>query len=143
MKQVTASHNSLHVHNGIGIEPQLEEPVCKTRSMIIGKRGASFCLLKVESVAYFFVQYRVIFAVDIQNDKFRIDAPNLSSLIDILDDKLFFKANRQYIVNCKCIHRYKKYDRVKTLIEMTIPSPSEIVVGQKTSILFKKWIANL
>lgn len=113
------------------------------RSIVIGRHGNDSCLLKAENISYFFVQSKIIFGVDENNKKYRIESQNLSILFEILDKKIFFKVNRKYILNCKFIQKFKKLDRVKTLIEMSVPVPEKIIVSQGGSIRFRNWIHNL
>ncbi len=137
------SNNTIPLKAKIQTTPCNGEVIHSNKSLIIGKCGNDFRILKVESIAYFFVQAKIIFGVDAQNNKYRIEAQNLSGLVEKLDKKLFFKVNRNFILNCKFIQKYRKVDRVKTLIEMTTPVSAKIIVSQKGSIRFRNWIYNL
>jgi DNA-binding LytR/AlgR family response regulator len=66
---------------------------------------------------------------------------NLSDLEEELDNKNFFRANRQYIVNIDFIKSFKPYERVKLWVDLTVPDiDHSIIVSQETAPFFRKWL---
>jgi DNA-binding LytR/AlgR family response regulator len=66
----------------------------------------------------------------------------LSALEKRLDSTMFFRANRQYIVNINFIKSFKPCDRVKLIVKPSLNLPKHIIiVSQQTAPRFKKWIA--
>nr|HQV05427.1 LytTR family DNA-binding domain-containing protein [Chitinophagaceae bacterium] len=58
-----------------------------------------------------------------------------------LDDSVFFRTNRQYIVNINYIKGYKPYEKVKLLVAVDLPDIShKIIVSQEQAPVFRKWM---
>jgi len=54
---------------------------------------------------------------------------------------MFFRANRQYIVNINYVKGFKAYEKVKLLVELTIPELNHcIIISQETAPAFRKWM---
>jgi DNA-binding LytR/AlgR family response regulator len=112
----------------------------RNKSRLIVRRGLENIALKVEEVACIYTENKVIFVID-NNEKKYIYDKNLSELCHELDGNLFFRANRQYIVNINYIRGFKPFERVKLLVSLNLPTVAhQIVVSQETAPLFKKWI---
>jgi DNA-binding LytR/AlgR family response regulator len=60
-----------------------------------------------------------------------------------LNKKIFFRANRKYIININFIRKYKPSDRVKVEVELFIQSPETVVISQENCSSFKSWIESL
>ena len=68
--------------------------------------------LKLEEVALFYTEEKLVFAIDKSRQKYVVDK-NLSTLEAGLDNLMFFRANRKYIVNIDFVKGYKPYQKVK------------------------------
>jgi len=66
---------------------------------------------------------------------------NLGELEEDLDNNIFFRANRQYIVNINYIKGFKPYEKVKLQLDL---APAElnysIIISQETAPAFRKWM---
>jgi DNA-binding LytR/AlgR family response regulator len=114
-----------------------------SRQLIIAKKGAQFVTIKMMNVALFYTINKLVFIVDKEGNKYLID-DNLGQLEEELDEELFFRANRQYIINAFFIKAFKKIERVKLMVEMDVPNiKDKIIVSQVTAPFFKKWISSL
>ncbi|MBK5272184.1 MAG: LytTR family transcriptional regulator DNA-binding domain-containing protein, partial [Bacteroidia bacterium] len=59
-----------------------------------------------------------------------------------LNSEIFFRANRKYILNINYIKSYKAFEKVKLILEFTIPEiEHRVVISQETAPEFRKWIA--
>ena len=118
----------------------IEDVNRKHKSRIILRKGPRNFAVKTEDIAFFYVEEKIVFAIDAQNNKYICDK-NLIELQLLLDEKTFFRANRKYIININFIKAYQSYQRVKLLVELTIPDQKhEIIISQITAPEFKKWI---
>jgi DNA-binding LytR/AlgR family response regulator len=84
-----------------------------------------------------------VFLVDKDGKKYMAHASNLTDLMLQLNKRIFFRANRKYIVNINFIKKYKPFDRVKVEVELCVHSPELVVISQENSSSFKHWIENL
>jgi len=65
----------------------------------------------------------------------------LSELEEELDSTTFFRVNRQYIININYVKSFKAHEKVKLLIDITIPEINHsIVISQETAPAFRKWM---
>jgi DNA-binding LytR/AlgR family response regulator len=111
------------------------------RKRIIVRKGLENISLLLEDVALFFTENKIVYVIDKNGRKYLADK-NLSEQEDELDRKMFFRVNRQYIVNINYIRSFKAYERVKLQVELTVADVNcFIVVSQETAPLFRKWIA--
>src|SRR5690606_3749712 len=104
------------------------------------KKGNEYIPLRVEDIAFFFTENKVVFAVDQFGKKFQADK-NLGDFESEMDASTFFRANRQYLVNINYIKGFKSYEKVKILLDLAIPATAhQIIISQETAPLFRKWI---
>jgi DNA-binding LytR/AlgR family response regulator len=115
----------------------------KKRSRVIVKKGLEFQTVRLEDVAYFFTEHKLVFLVDKDNRKYLADKNNLSDLEEELDKKYFYRANRKYIINANFIKRFKPLERSKISVELILTVNEEIIVSQENAASFKKWIGEI
>lgn len=121
---------------------QLNNPE-KIKSRIVVKRGLEFQTIKVEDIVYFFTEHKLIFLVDKDSHKFLAEKTNLGELEEELDQKIFYRANRKYIINANYIKRFKPLEKSKISVELVLPVNEEIIISQENSSSFKKWISEM
>jgi len=112
----------------------------KKKTRLIVRKGNENIALKVEDIAFIYRDNTIIIAVDKEEKKYLCDK-NLSALEEELDESMFFRANRKYLVNIQYIRGFKTFEKVKLEVCLTLPSTNpNIIVSQETAPLFKKWI---
>lgn len=112
----------------------------KRRTRLLVKRGLEHVLVKLEDVVIFYTENKVVYLIDRFERKFITDK-TLNELEVELDNSLFFRANRQYIINLNYVKGYKPYDKVKLRVDLNVPELNhEIIVSQVTAPEFRKWI---
>lgn len=108
---------------------------------LLVKKGLENISLLLEDVVLFFTENKIVYVIDKNGRKYLIDK-NLADLETELDNKIFFRVNRQFIVNINYIRSFKAYERVKLQIELTVSDLNYfIVVSQETAPFFRKWIS--
>ncbi len=104
------------------------------------KLGNSIKLVDMNDAAYFYTRDKITFLVTRSTGKrFAVDFP-LDKLENMLDPEVFFRINRQFIVNIhgiKEMHPYSK-SRVKVVLEPHIDQ--ETIVSTERSSDFKRWL---
>jgi DNA-binding LytR/AlgR family response regulator len=119
---------------------QLEEYTKKRKTRLIVKKGIENIALKLDDVALIYTESKVVFVIA-NNEKKYIYDKNLSELEQELDKSIFFRANRQCIVNINYIRGFKAFEKVKLQVDLTFSIiPNKIIVSQETAPQFKKWI---
>jgi len=80
-------------------------------------------------------------AYHLDGKKYYLDQ-SLNGLEPSLPDSLFFRANRQFILNRRYIKQFKKIENGKLIIELSTNGhfPDHIVISRLKSPAFKKWV---
>ncbi len=110
----------------------------KTRLLV--KKGIETISIKLDDILIFYTENRIVSVFDSNGKKYLLDK-SLNELEVELNDSIFFRANRQYIVNLNFIKSFKPYEKVKLQIELTIPQLNHfIIVSQNSAPGFRSWI---
>ena len=117
-------------------------PPAKKRQRLIVKKGIEYQSVLLEDVAYFFTEHKVTFLVTKQEKKFMLDQ-NLKELEEELDKKIFYRANRKYIININCIKSYRTFEKVKLIVDLTLPMSEDIIISQENAGDFKRWMSEV
>ena len=112
------------------------------RTRLIAKKGIEYQSILLGDIAYFFTEHKITFLVTRQEKKYMLDQ-NLKELEEEMDPKIFYRANRKYMINVDCIKSYKPCDKVKLTVELTVPVNEEIIISQENTSSFKKWISEI
>jgi DNA-binding LytR/AlgR family response regulator len=113
------------------------------KDRVLVKKGIEFQSIKTEDVAYFYTEHKLVFLVDKEGKKYMTHTNNLSDLMNQLNKKVFYRANRKYIINIEYIKKYKPLNRVKLEVDLIVAVSEPIVVSQENTSDFKAWIENL
>lgn len=110
------------------------------KSRIVVRKGIENISLLLSDVVLFYTENKITYVIDKNGKKYMSDK-NLTDLEKELDDKTFFRASRQYILNINYIKGFKTYERVKLWVELTLHDFSHsIIISQETAPHFRKWI---
>ena len=103
-------------------------------------QGNNKVLLSVDDIALIRLDHDIskIFA---KNGQTYIGERSLSSYVKILDTNLFFRANRQSIVNRDSCYSYRSAEYGKISVELTSKDLPPINISQKRAASFRSWIA--
>ncbi len=111
----------------------------KTR--LLSKVGDKLISIEVENVAYFQTRHGVVHLVTFQGRDYLLDQ-TLDELVKMLDPKVFFRANRQFVIQFKSIAAVHKYHKGKLLVELTAKPDEEVIVSSERASEFKKWLGD-
>jgi DNA-binding LytR/AlgR family response regulator len=122
------------------IENLLRQFNHKKRSRLLVRKGLENISLRLDDVVLFYTENKIVYVVD-QNGKKYLADKNLSDLEEELDDAVFFRANRQYIININYVKGFKSYEKVKLMVDLSVPELNHcIIVSQETAPAFRKWM---
>ena len=111
----------------------------KKKTRLIVQRGSENFALRMEEITLFYTENKIVFVIDSLEKKY-ISDKNLSELESELDENIFFRANRQYIINVNYIRGFRMYEKVKLQVDMCVPANHHIIISQEMAPVFKKWI---
>lgn len=112
-------------------------PAHKTRFII--RYGEHIKTIHTDEVAYFYTEDKVNFLTTYESRRYAIDF-NLDHLEDVLDPRVFFRINRQFIVSIRAIAEMFAYSKGRVLIKLKPPAKQETIVSTERSADFKVWL---
>jgi DNA-binding LytR/AlgR family response regulator len=120
------------------IETIEKRPAAKTRFVV--QKGNEFVALKKEDIALLYTHNHLVHVVDKDEKKYVI-TKRLNQLEEELDQKVFFRVNRQFIVNLNFIKSFRSHQRVKIIVDLSLPNLKKpLIISQETASVFRKWI---
>lgn len=112
----------------------------RKKNRLLVKRGVANISLLLVDIALIYTKDKLVYVIDHYSKKYSIDK-TLTELEEELDHSIFFRANRQYIVNLNFIKSFKAYKKVKLLVDINVPELEErIIISQHVALAFKKWM---
>ncbi len=109
----------------------------KSRFMV--RLGQKIIAIPVEKIAYFLSENKLTYIVTRDEKRYPLDTP-LDELIDVLDPKVFFRANRQYILTFEAIAEIHPYFKGRIKLALQPRTSDEVIVSAERTPDFKKWI---
>jgi DNA-binding LytR/AlgR family response regulator len=72
-------------------------------------------------------------------ERYVLDFTTLDEVEELLDPRLFFRANRQYIIHADAIQSVKPLENQKLVLTMKAPAKLEIDISREKAPGFKRW----
>ncbi len=136
-KQFLQEKNSRIDYEELATLIQTEKKEYRKRFLI--QSNESFFHIPIDEIALFYSMRGITFAVTFEKREYPVNF-SLENLKEQLNPELYFKVNRQIIINIKSIKRVHSYFNGKLKL-VTQPSHSEdIVIGKDKSAAFKRWL---
>jgi len=133
---------TLFANKEIGYGKIVSLPEKKKRARLVVKKGVENISMSLEDVALFFTENKTVYVIDRAGKKY-VTKKNLSELEQELDESVFFRANRQHIININHVKSFRTYEKVKLKINMKLKELNGqyyIIISQETAPAFRKWI---
>lgn len=103
------------------------------------KIGQTMRAIEIAEIMYFFTQDKIVSIVIGDGKKYPSDY-TLDELEKILDPKMFFRINRQIIVNIKAIREMFVISKSRVKLNLHPPTTLETAVSAERVSHFKKWL---
>lgn len=116
---------------------QPESKVYKKRFLV--KKKDQLLSIKTTDIAYFYSENGMVFFRTASENKFSLDT-SLDSIESQLDPQMFFRINRQCIVNIESIKSSYPYGKGKIMVEVIPKSHNPLVISRDKASSFKKWL---
>jgi DNA-binding LytR/AlgR family response regulator len=141
LKKAITKYRRLEKH--FGNQPSINnlvQYVSRKRTRLIVKKGLENISLRLDDIVLFYTENKIVYVVEKWGKKYIVDK-NLGELEDELDTAIFFRANRQFIININYIKGFKSYEKVKLQLDLINPELNySIIVSQETAPAFRKWM---
>ncbi|MDR6809636.1 DNA-binding LytR/AlgR family response regulator [Dyadobacter sp. BE34] len=95
--------------------------------------------LKIAEVAYFHFENSLVSAHSFSGQKYVL-SHTLDELETLVDGSLFFRANRQFIINRNSIVNAEHYFTRRLVVRLAIPASGPVIVSKVKSSEFLRWL---
>jgi len=129
---------------GLDINKVLEvfnQPKTEYKTRFIVRYGEHIKTIKIEEVAYFYTEDKINFLTTNEGRRYAIDY-NLDALESMLNPKIYFRINRQFIISIHAITEMFSYSKSRVLVKLNPPSKHETIVSTERSGDFKLWLGD-
>lgn len=112
------------------------------RQRFLVNNGHKLKSIEASEIAYFFASGKHLFIHTFDNNSYIYD-DTIKDIINKLDDMVFFKINRKYIINRKAVHHIVKHNSQKIEVILT-PNPEDdntILVSKYCISELKAWLS--
>jgi two-component system LytT family response regulator len=116
---------------------QLIKPPIKSALLVNEKE--KIIPVQVKDIACIYLDNTVLQITTLQNKKYFMTA-TMDETEKILDPTLFYRANRQFLINREAIANAERYFARKLVIKLNVPTPEQIVVSKAKSAEFLQWL---
>ncbi|WP_072363724.1 LytTR family DNA-binding domain-containing protein [Chitinophaga sancti] len=116
---------------------QVVRPVHKTALLVNEKE--KIIPVQVKDIACIYLDNTILQITTLQNKKYYITA-TMEETERLLDPAVFFRANRQYLINKAAIGNAERYFARKLVIRLTVPTEEQIVVSKAKAGEFLQWL---
>jgi DNA-binding LytR/AlgR family response regulator len=111
----------------------------KYRKRFLISKGDGYIRLEVDDVAYFYNENRITTAITFCKTSHVVDF-TLDALDEQLDPDIFYRANRQLIVNIKAVERIENYFGGKLKLRLNPPLEGDLTVSRLKAMSFRQWM---
>lgn len=135
------SKNSRHgASNTAPIQDPTPAPLSKQyQERFILNAGAQIKLIHDNEIAFIFTENKVVYLVTFSNQKFVIDL-SLETLENVLNPKLFYRINRQFIVSLRSIVKMMPASKQRIALTLEPATSYETTTSFERTTQFKKWL---
>lgn len=113
------------------------------RTRIIVRLGTEYFVLPAVQVMMFYTVNKIVFCITNTGKKYIVEGTNLNQLMEELPHQLFFRANRQVIINIHFILSFKPIGGGRIQINMQFDIFQPIQVSQENASEFRKWVGQI
>jgi DNA-binding LytR/AlgR family response regulator len=114
-----------------------DKNIYKERFMV--HSGKSFVVIHCANVAYF-IKDTLIYLVTNDKQQFLTDFQTMEELEELLNPKLFYRANRQYIISAQAVDSFRTDIYSKMILQLKPPLNVSIDISREKAQAFKNWI---
>jgi two-component system, LytTR family, response regulator LytT len=130
-------HSRSSSENFDALLKKLAEKTYRERFLVYS--GDTLIPLSCDNIAYFISEDGATIIVTKENKRYFI-AESLDNLENELNSKLFFRANRQFILSLSSIHKIHNFGLQKLKITIKPDPEDEIIVSKLKATQFKNWL---
>ena len=89
-------------------------------------------------MAFFYIQNLIVYAV-VENTQYVLEE-TMDEIEKRLPQQLFFRANRQFIIQKRFILNAEIYFNNRLRVKLSIKTPEDIIISREKTTSFKSWL---
>lgn len=101
--------------------------------------GSNIRVVDAEETAFFYSSEKNTFLCTLGNKFYPLEY-SLDQIEEMINPAVFFRVNRQYIINMKAITKMDLFSKSRIKIHTTPSSPDEILVSSGRTPAFRQWL---
>ncbi len=109
------------------------------KSRFLVKQGEKMLAIKSSDIVCFQSKHGIVHIVT-KSEKSYLSDFTLDELVGQLNPEIFYRANRQFIVNIDFINTVHRYFKGKLMVEMDHFNDEQIIVSSEKATSFKQWM---
>ena len=109
----------------------------RTRFLI--SKATGYISLVADDVAYFYTENRITTAITFDRKTHIVDFA-LDTLEEQLDPEVFYRANRQLVVNVKAVKRIDNHFGGKLKLQLSPQFEGDLIVSRLKAMSFRQWL---
>ncbi len=117
----------------------MNSPKKTFRSSFLVQQKETFIPIKASDFAYFFIEYGVVRGTTTANQTFAFNE-KLEDLEHDLDPELFFRANRQYLIQRTAIKSLQTYFNGRLVVNLQPQEREKVIVSKANASRLKAWL---
>jgi len=119
---------------------KIQSPATFQQSFLSQYREKSI-IIKVQDIAIFAIEFEMTYMYCLDGKKYPL-YKTLDYVSSVCDEQLFFRVNRQIILNRNAVTAFEPYFNRKVLVHTKIHFDQKIIVSRLKVSEFKKWLQN-
>lgn len=136
-KSMSAAFTAGQVPNNLDRLLQAVRPAYKSALLVNEKE--KIIPIQVKDIACIYLDNTVLQIITLQNKRYFTTA-TMDETERVLDTNLFYRANRQYLVNRDAIANAERFFARKLVVKLNVPTPENIVVSKAKASDFLQWL---
>jgi DNA-binding LytR/AlgR family response regulator len=140
LRKSLAKLKKLELHFLQGNFQRFLEGTSKSKDRLVVRKGTESIALRLQEVAYFYTEHKVVFARDRNGQRYMVDK-TLADLEAEVDNHVFFRINRKFLANAEAIEKFRS-DNGRILVFLNPPVSENIYISKETAPEFRRWIGS-
>lgn len=113
--------------------------ITRYKERIVVYKGEDMLSLKTANILYFVINERTLCCVTEDGEKYSLSI-TMQEIEEQLDPNMFFRINRQYLVNISSLRKISPHFNSKLIVKLYKCDDKDIFISRERSLLFKKWL---
>ena len=134
--QKSMNYSEIEIESLINL---IKSPKKKYRSSFLIQKNETFIPVATKDFAFYFIQNGVVRGKTFSNEVFSFNE-KMEDLENDLNPELFFRANRQYIIQRAAVKSLQSYFNGRLMVELDPKPLEEVIISKANASRLKAWL---